>query len=114
MSKYDDYGYRDPRRDPDAKENREHPQRRKKKTGKWCKGKVGVPHKPVIEFDRRYENGYSGRMTCGWTKTFFISDRGRMYWRCLHHEVCSVCGKHLRWRLKPAECPDYQKLTRTA
>jgi hypothetical protein len=108
MSKYDDYGYRIPKLDPDAKERRERPQRKKKDTRKWCKGVVGREHKPEIVFDTRF------RSPCGWAPKWAWQLPGKKWWMCHHIEKCTVCGKHMRqlWEVKADECPDYQKLVK--
>lgn len=93
----------DAKYDPDAREHRERPQRRKKNTRRWCKGKVGREHVPQIEFDHRY------RTKCGpppaWARRIIWTHD----WWCHHIEVCVNCRKHLRdgWQLKNEECPDY-------
>jgi hypothetical protein len=107
MSKYDDYGYKDPRSDPDSREQREYPTRfnKRKNTKRWCKGKVGREHQPVIVYDERYLR---------WHKECHVAPswayRSMKGWYCIHLEVCTNCGKHLRWRVPKEECPDYRRV----
>ena len=67
------------------------PTRPKKDTTRWCRGKVGRPHTPVIEFNRRVG------------KPCEMNRRGE--WVCFHETVCSACEKVLKgWWDTP--CPD--------
>lgn len=73
---------------------------RRKKTAKWCRGKVGVEHAPTLVHDDRYPpcgpSGWLDRATRTWHQTGG--------WVCFHIEVCATCGKHLRFYAIP--CPD--------
>lgn len=64
----------------------------RKDTRRWCKGKPGSEHVPVIErpYDRPCERDERFSWAIG----------------CNHHEVCATCGKVLRWSIDYAECPD--------
>lgn len=72
------------------------PQRAKKDTKKWCRGKVGISHQPVSA--RRQ---YGDRFPC------HVSDgpRGR-YIHCWHQEECASCGKILNYWPDRKLCPD--------
>jgi hypothetical protein len=83
----------------------------RKDTKHWCKGKVGREHTPAIELPAN-----AWRRTCGWTRIF----ADEMHWSCVHVELCTACGKHLRpasgWLrnadhrhfLMPEECPQFK------
>jgi hypothetical protein len=66
-----------------------HPRKNRKR---WCKGKVGVEHRPVIERDPFWDK-YGACQPRGWWSG------------CYHWERCTVCGKVLR-RFLGADCPD--------
>lgn len=68
----------------------------RKSTRRWCKGKVGREHTKLIELDPKLT--YFGTR-CNATSWF----------PCRHHEICSVCGKQLRWTLPVKECPILSK-----
>lgn len=65
---------------------------KKKNTKKWCKGKIGRKHEPVVELNRKYMYGKVKECTSS------------KWWGCYHHEVCKNCGKELKWRVP---CPDF-------
>ena len=73
---------------------RDRPFKKKKNAKKYCRGRVGREHKPVIEVNRKY--GWRD-YKCGPSR--WMKD----YWICHHHEVCSECGKELKFNV---ECPD--------
>jgi len=90
MSKWDEYGTKD----PDAPWNREYPRafNRRKKTNKWCKGKVGVKHEYALKdrWDCFWEvktNTYVGRYP-NWKRGI------RAIWRCGCQLRCVGCNKH--------------------
>jgi hypothetical protein len=72
---------------------------RRKKTGRWCKGKVGVEHTPelVVNHNRelyRWRNG--------------AREVWRWHYSCKHSYRCTTCGKYTEYFLKNAEeCPDF-------
>lgn len=68
--------------------------KKKKNTKKWCKGKVGVEHEPVIELNTKHMYGSNYGKKC----------RPDVWWGCYHHEVCKNCGKELK--LFFSSCPD--------
>lgn len=63
---------------------------RKKNKKRWCKGRVGVEHILVIVKDERLR-----AWPCLPNRLF----------GCCHHEICTVCGKEMRWNIPPKECP---------
>lgn len=75
--------------------------RSKKNTKKWCKGKPGVEHVPVISKPPNVP---------GWQKEDCRLDSwGLNFFLCDHHEICSTCFKSLRWPITQEECPTWQK-----
>lgn len=76
----------------------------KKDTARWCRGRQGREHTPVVEVDPKLA-WMSGR-PCGPVNAggmFGIFDQ------CKHHQVCAVCGKVLvGWwdRRMGTLCPD--------
>lgn len=88
------------RRDPDASWNKNRPQRNKKNTKKWCKGKVGVEHITEVIVPENAGSIFTrDRPPCHtWETTY----RGPVWW-CLHYNVCITCGKHVsRAKVCPA------------
>jgi hypothetical protein len=82
---------------------------RKKKTGKWCKGKVGVEHVTEIVKNHNLE-----RIECGWHPARYLR-KGRAVvgvhsWRysCRHARRCVNCRKYVEYLLPGEQCPDYQ------
>lgn len=67
---------------------------RRKNTARWCRGKVGVAHVPVIVLGQ-----YGGTKGCGPSNG--LPDNAR--WVCWHIEACQTCGKHLK---STVPCPD--------
>lgn len=83
---------------------------RKKKTGKWCKGKVGVEHVAAI-----VKNHNLQRIECGWHVRNYLRKAGQVVgvhsWRysCRHARQCIKCGKYTEYLLTdPEQCPDYK------
>jgi hypothetical protein len=76
------------------------PHKSRKNTRRWCKGKVGREHSPVVQHQKE-RNGWRKAWTCGPRKWGISAGR----WGCWHEEVCTTCGKVLRWTLGD-ECPD--------
>lgn len=88
----------------------ETPHRSRKDRRAWCRGKIGVEHQPVIKLDKFWERQQrlDPAKRCRWSM-WVIAGRpvdDRLYWHCLHQELCSGCGKILNWRLEPAQCPE--------
>jgi hypothetical protein len=69
----------------------------------WCKGKVGVPHRPVIRLGKyaAFRVRYVDRNPC-YAATWL---RRSNYWICSHERACEVCGKILEATLGES-CPD--------
>jgi hypothetical protein len=76
-------------RQPPEIEEREPQQRTRKKTRRWCRGKVGVEHQ-VVRRPRDPRATWS-RRTCGW---WTLKTDG--LWICIEQDVCTECGKILR------------------
>ena len=79
-----------------------------KDTRRWCKGKPGREHTPVIT---QATTGWRPR-ECRWTVGWRRADdgwSGRVAWECIHQETCSACRKILRsvGNLRLDECPAY-------
>lgn len=84
---------------------------KRKKTAKWCRGKVGVEHVTEIVVNHNWQN----RTACGWRELFRYTSftRDKEHWRwhysCKHSYKCVNCGKYTEFFLKNnEECPDYQ------
>lgn len=77
------------------------PHKSKKNTRRWCKGKVGREHTPEIR--------HTGERN-GWAKGWVCGPRrwGLKGWSCHHEEICTTCGKLLRWTLG-GDCPDLDR-----
>ena len=85
-------------KDPLAPQNQPRGKHRSRKdTRKWCKGKKGREHVPVVQEDFRLN--FECRVLFRWRS-------GEEYWHCMHHKVCSVCGKILEPTLPREECPN--------
>ena len=81
---------------------------KKKKTAKWCKGKVGVEHVTEIVVN----HNYSGRMrVCEWRPIYYrktgIVQVWKWHYSCVHAEQCVNCGKYVEWSVAPEKCPNY-------
>lgn len=88
-----------------ADHQNEHAPKTKKNTRKWCKGKVGIEHVPVIVLRDDQNRGYEQRCHVG--KTWWhYNDRN---WWCNHQRRCGVCTKILDYYLPSAECPDFPR-----
>lgn len=82
---------------------------RKKKTGKWCRGKVGVEHVTEIVVN----HNYSARLrVCEWrpiyTRRGGIREVWKWHYSCVHSAQCVNCGKYVEYFLDPEQCPAYQ------
>ena len=81
------------------------PARGKKNTKRWCKGHVGREHAAELTISTKWSRTY----TCGRPGegriSFWGSDRD---WTCYHEDVCTTCGKVLRWSVPKADCPVFQ------
>lgn len=91
------------RHDLPDEEDRTPRRRRKKDTRRWCRGKVGVEHQPVIVRDHW---GWTADQECGLRDWVVGRDPD---WFCFHREVCDNCGKVLRHKLSDEECPIWRE-----
>lgn len=64
--------------------------RKKKKTGKWCKGKVGTEHKGKWTIEKRYS----------FSKSVWYT------------KVCMVCKKNLNYWIDDSKNPNYSCYSR--
>lgn len=82
---------------------------RKKKTGKWCKGKVGVEHVTMI-----VRNHNTLRSECRWYPARYLRSArlvvGVYSWRytCFHASQCIKCGKYVAYFLPAEQCPNFK------
>lgn len=86
----------------------------KKDTRRWCRGRVGRDHVPVIQLEkgtaslRRYALD-PVRARCRWTM-WFVGGRaitGQLHWSCGHQLLCATCKKVLEPCIRPEECPEF-------
>lgn len=99
MSKwYDD----EPRRqEVRATEPRQRPQRSRKNTRRWCKGKVGVEHVVETRLNKYADAPWRhGKPAC------YRAEWYACRWWCNHERYCTTCGKILVASLD-ADCPDF-------
>lgn len=75
----------------------------RKDTKRWCHGKIGVEHKPVIGLKHGWEASLGCKPTNEWQRKLWP----KRLWACVHDERCEHCGKILRRQIEAAECPDY-------
>lgn len=105
------------RRDPDSKLYAPKRPRPKKDRRRWCRGKVGKPHQPVIAYHPplHYARGEVD-WRCGWRCWRYLGGGpaephtdhtlggGMIHnYRCHHVERCAECGKILT---RTVECPE--------
>jgi hypothetical protein len=92
---------------------------KKKKTKRWCKGKIGVEHQPEVRLSKMHDYWVvldkPDVGQCGWSPWYrwrrttdgvIRNEVSRWSWRCYHERVCSKCGKILEWTLG-RNCPDF-------
>lgn len=84
MKYYDEYG------DPRPARSRS----KYKNTRKWCRGKEGVEHSPIVEISRPFHS--IPNAICG-------NSPNTNYNMCYHHVACENCGKELQFT--PDICP---------
>jgi hypothetical protein len=84
-----------------ATEPRERPQRRRKNTKLWCKGKTGVAHVPEVRLGK-----YATSPWRRGTPPCYRADWSPKSWWCNHETYCTTCGKILVHSLGD-RCPDY-------
>jgi hypothetical protein len=90
------------RKDPDNPGYRPRKSKARKNTRRWCRGKVGLEHRPVLDY-RSFIKSYRDEPYCRVPPSWSPS---KMDWWCRHVEKCSECGKILRHKLNVGECPD--------
>lgn len=97
-------GYVDwPRRDEtQATDARPRPQRGRKDTRRWCRGKVGVEH--VVETRVNKHATYRVERGVG-TPSCYRAEWWPSRWWCNHEVACVNCGKILVVSLED-DCPD--------
>ena len=82
---------------------------KRKKTAKWCKGKVGVEHVTEIVVNHNYTAMHRG---CEW-RTLYMRRSGivqvwKWHYSCIHSLQCVNCGKYVEYYLDPEQCPDWK------
>ena len=83
---------------------------KRKKTNKWCRGKVGVAHTPELVVNHNMINW----KPCSWFPRYYSylrRDEGPKdyQYHCKHSYRCTSCGKYTEYWLKnPEECPDFK------
>jgi hypothetical protein len=85
----------------------------KKDKRRWCRGRVGREHLPVVQLEkgmaslRRYALD-PVRHRCRWTMWFVkgLAITGKLHWSCSHQWECATCGK-IVGPVQPNECPEY-------
>lgn len=98
MSRRDDDG---PRRDELRARLRDvAPHRSRRDTRRWCRGRVGVEHEPVVELD-----AVGRRLAATDRPTCRSAPWGLDGWWCHHRRRCARCGRVLRHSLD-RDCPD--------
>jgi len=73
----------------------------KKNTKRWCRGKEGREHIPMITGPRWGQCG----LRDDWRSP---GSPPRLIWRCTCREICSTCGKELRYSINREECLVYK------
>lgn len=103
MSKWDEDEPRRDERHARAPEPRiKH--RARKDRRRWCRGKIGTPHRPVVRlgnyaaFRLRYNAVKAPCYVATWL-------RSSTRWICSHERACENCGKILEHSLGD-DCPD--------
>lgn len=86
---------------------------KRKKTGRWCRGKVGTEHVTEIVVN----HNWSVKTTCGWQALYHYrswdgrdKELVRWHYSCRHSLKCTNCGKYVVYFLKSDMCPDYSPL----
>jgi len=89
------------------------PQRGKKNTRKWCKGKEGREHKPETVRSTFYNGPLFEKKDCHFVTHHVIKNGERVplppRWVCYHDVRCTECGKVLESFLPMEKCPTYQR-----
>lgn len=89
------------------------PQRGKKDTKRWCKGKVGREHTPETVRHHYYSAPLFASKPCRWQEYWEWRSGEKVKlrdtrWHCYHAIQCSTCGKYLDTWLTTDQCPDYE------
>jgi hypothetical protein len=87
------------RKELELEENPRRP-KAKKNTKRWCRGKEGREHVPMLMM-RRWG------LPCDFRPSW--RDQSKNVWRCNHNEICSTCGKQIRYSIQRDECPEFRK-----
>jgi hypothetical protein len=74
------------------------PQRARKDTRHWCKGKVGREHTPELVVHHAYTSILMRCHDSTWMPT---------RWMCRHALRCTTCGKYTKTWLSREECPTW-------
>jgi hypothetical protein len=80
------------------------PQHRKSKvkdTVAWCRGKPGIPHRPVIESHAWGGVAPELRRPCHWMWNYARED---VVWSCQCHRLCQDCRKVIDHSVAEADC----------
>lgn len=78
------------------------PARKDKK--RWCGGHVGRVHQPVVVKDKNLTSFTDCHIVEA--RRDGIHHRDGTVWSCIHHTVCSVCGRTIEWVWGNTPCPD--------
>lgn len=89
---------------PEDHLHEQHPRSARKDTKRWCRGKAGVEHEPVIS--KRRGEPWSTR-GCHPPDAWQLRVWPFRTWICVHDERCGNCGRVLRRYLTARECPDH-------
>jgi hypothetical protein len=98
--------------DPLNPANKPHKPKGKKNTKRWCKGKVGVEHQPVINMTNYYYAKCNKPNYLITSREYSFEDEVRnprffsRIWSCCHQIQCQMCGKILEHYLAWYDCPD--------
>jgi hypothetical protein len=84
------------------------PARQRKDTKRWCKGRYGREHRPVVQFSNWASYWIERGRTCH--ETSGASTWMRESWRCFHEITCERCGKILNYSVPKEQCPLYRKV----
>jgi hypothetical protein len=75
---------------PPLEEHDAHPHSRtRKSTKRWCKGVVGREHQPELRLDPRVASWGGTCKPLSWQPP----RRDQPAWYCVHHVICTECGK---------------------
>ena len=78
---------------------------KRKKTAKWCKGKVGVEHVTEIVINHTMVHAVPCQWRPLYTRRTGIVQVWKWHYSCLHSLQCTNCGKYVEYYLKPEQCP---------